>query len=123
MEEIDEDFPYNSFCKHSYLLTRYQSSLMTQLRSNHVPLNSYLNKISKSDTHLCQACLEEEDEIHCRETVKHFLFVCPAYAQEREELVNKIGRSHLNLRDIMSNKDRMLALISFIHKTGRLKKS
>ena len=123
MEEIDEDFPYNSFRKRSYLLTRYQSSLMTQLRSSHVPLNSYLNKISKSDTHLCQACLEEEDEIHCCETVKHFLFVCPAYAQEREELVNKIGRSHLNLRDIMSNKDRMLALISFIHKTGRLKKS
>ena len=122
MEEIDEDFPYNSFRKRSYFLSRHQSSLMTQLRSSHVPLNSYLNKISRSDTYLCQACLEEE-ELHCRETVKHFLFVCPAYAQEREELVNKIGRSHLNLRDIMSNTDRMLALASFIHKTGRLKKS
>ena len=78
---------------------------MTQLRSSHVHLNSYLNKISRSDKHLCQACLEKKG-VHCNETVKHFLFVCLAYVQEREELMNKIGRSHLkilNLRDIMSN--------------------
>ena len=116
MGEIDEDFPYNKFRKPSYTstLSRNQASLMTQIRSSHVPLNSYLNKINRSDTYLCQACLEEDD-LHCRETVKHFLFKCPAYRQEREELVGTIGRSHLST-------DRMLALVRFIHVTGRLKK-
>lgn len=121
MAIIDEDFHFNSFRRRTHTLTRKQASLMTQVGSGHFPLNSYLFKIMRADSDLCQACLEGEDNLHCRETVKHFLFESKAYGAEREELIGKISRSHLNLRDIMSNTDRMTALASFINRTGRLK--
>ena len=121
-EAIDDKFPFNSFRKRTYSLNRLQASLMIQLRSGHIPLNSYLFRINKTDSDLCQACLEEVDNLHCRETVKHYLFECNSYSEEREELVGKITRSHLNLRDIMSTTDRMTALAHFITRTGRFKK-
>ena len=95
---------------------------MTQLRCGHIPLNGYLFKINRSETDLCPACAEEDNNVGCRETVKHYLFECEAYREEREELERKITRSHLNLRDIMLETDRMTALASYINKTGRFKK-
>ena len=120
-EAIDDNFPFNSFRKRTHLLSRLQASLMIQLRSGHIPLNTYLLRINKTDSDLCQACLEE-DNLHCKETIKHFLFECNSYRAEREELVAKITRSHLNLRDIMKSTDRMTALAHFITRTGRFKK-
>jgi ribonuclease HI len=119
---FDEDFPFNSFRKRTYQLTRSQASLMIQIRSGHIPLNGYLFKINKSNTEFCQACEEDETNMQCRETVKHFLFECPSYSQEREDFVEKITRSHLNLKDIMLNTDHMRALAAFVNRTGRLKK-
>ena len=119
---IDDNFPFNSFRKRTHHLSRNQASLMTQIRCGHVPLNAYLSRIGKSDTEYCQACLDHEDGLHCRETVKHFIFECTSYTEEREELTRKIRRRHLNLHDIMINTDRMRALASFIGKTGRFKK-
>ena len=123
MEEIDDNFPFSSFRKRTYLLSRSQASLMTQIRCGHIPLNGYLFKIDRSDTEDCEACLNHEEGYCCRETVKHFLFECMSYRWEREELVEKIGRSHLNLRDIMLDTDRMRALATFINKTGQFKDS
>jgi hypothetical protein len=36
---FDEDFPLTSFRKRTYHLSRSQASLMTQIRSGHIPLN------------------------------------------------------------------------------------
>ena len=119
---VDEDFPFNGFRNRIYQLSRNQASLMTQIRCGHVPLNVYLARIGKSDTEYCQACLDHEDGLHCRETVKHFLFECSSLTAERGELVEKIRMRHLNLRDIMLKTDRMRALASFIGKSGRFKK-
>ena len=121
MEDIDDDFPFNGFRRRTYLLSRRQASFMVQTRCGHIPLNSYLHRVNKSDTELCQSCLEAEDNLHNRETVKHFLFECPSLSQEREELVAKIGRSHLNICDIMQNADYMSALATFINRSGRFK--
>jgi ribonuclease HI len=115
INEIDENFPFNGFRKRTYTLSRLQASLMTQIRCGHIPLNGYLSRINRSDTEYCQACLDGEDNLHRRETVKHFLFVCPSLGQERELLVAKIGRNHLNIRDIMLNTDYMSALATFIN--------
>jgi ribonuclease HI len=118
---IDDNFPYNSFRKRTYALTRNQASMMIQLRCGHVPLNGYLFKIGKSETEDCQGCLDPENDIQCSETVNHYLFECEAFDQEREELIARIKRRHLNLRDIMSKTDRMIALAKFVTKTGRFK--
>ena len=122
MAGIDDNFPFNSFRRRTNTLSRLQASLMTQIRCGHIPLNSYLFRINRSETDICQACIDEDDNVGCRETVKHYIFECEAYRGEREELEGKITRSHLNLRDIMSNTDRMIALASYISKTGRFKK-
>lgn len=50
---VDDNFPFNLFRKHTYLLSRLQASLMIQLRSGHIPLNSYLFRINKIDSDLC----------------------------------------------------------------------
>jgi hypothetical protein len=123
MAEIDENFPFNKFRKNTYSLTRYQASLMIQIRCGHIPLNAHLSRINRSDTEICQACQEHKNGLQCRETVKHFLFECMSYTQEREELIGKIGIRHLNLRDIMKNTDYMKALATFIEKTKRFKKN
>jgi ribonuclease HI len=122
LDEIDDNFPFHRFRKRTYQLSRHQSSLMAQLRCGHIPLNNYLHRIGKSETDLCQACEEGVDVPQRRETVKHFLFECTAFQQDRDILTDKIGRDHLNLRDIMLDTDRMRALASFISRTGRFKR-
>jgi hypothetical protein len=94
---------------------------MAQIRCRHIPLNAHLFRIESVDLDLCQKCYELEENLHCQETVKHFLFECPSLSQEREKLVEAIGRSHLNLKDIMLKTDCMSALASFIIQTGRFK--
>jgi hypothetical protein len=121
MELIDEDFPFNKFHKRTHPLSRSQSSLMSQIRCGHIPLNAYLARIGKADSEYCQACIENADGLQCRETARHVIFECGSYTQEREALKRKIGR-HFNLRNIMANTDHMKALAAFIGKTGRLKK-
>jgi hypothetical protein len=113
---------FNSFRKCTYTLTRQQASLMIQLRCGHVPLNSYLFKIGKAETEICQNCHNDENGTRRKETVNHFLFECTAFEQEREEILEKINRSHLNLRDIMIDTDRMHALALYVSRTGRFKK-
>jgi hypothetical protein len=122
MESIDEDFPFNKFRKRTHALSRSQTSIMTQIRCGHIPLNAYLARIGKSDSEYCQACLDNGDGLHCRETAKHVIFECSSYEQERENLKEKIGLRHFNIRHIMSNTDHMKALAVFLGKTGRLKK-
>jgi hypothetical protein len=96
---------------------------MVQIRSGHIPLNVYLCKIGKIDSETCQACQNEEMQLQRRETVSHYLFECTAYNVEREQLAGKISRSHLNLKDIMANTDRMKALATYVNRTGRFKKN
>ena len=119
---IDDNFPFNGYRKRTYQLSRQTASFMMQIRCGHIPLNAYLFNIDRSDTEMCQACMDGEDNMHCRETVKHFLFECPSLSQEREVLVGKIQRRHLNLKDIMANTDYMKELGTFISKSGRFKK-
>jgi ribonuclease HI/exonuclease III len=121
VERIDENFPFTGYRKRTYKLTRLQASLMTQIRCGHIPLNAYLIKINRSETDLCQACLDSEDNLQSKETVKHFLFECPTTGQAREEAITKIGRSRFNLKDIMSSTDHMTTLAKFIEHTGRFK--
>jgi ribonuclease HI len=122
LEDIDDNFPFNKFRANTYQLTRSQASLMVQLRCGHIPLNGYLYKIKRSDSELCQACLEGEEGLRCRETVNHFLFECGSFVREREELIRKITRSHLNLHDIMADTNFMKALATYVNKTGRFER-
>ena len=92
-------------------------------RSGHIPLNGYLFKINRAESEDCLACQDEDANLRSKETVKHYLFKCRAYNTERNEMLEKIPRSHLNLKGIrvMSSTDFIKALARFINKTRRFK--
>jgi hypothetical protein len=84
-------------------MTRKQASTIMQLRTGHIALNFYLRRIlvGKVATENCTKCEEGPNLniVHAKETINHFLFECQAYDDERHDLVAKIGRSHLSIRE------------------------
>jgi hypothetical protein len=116
---LDPNFPFNSFRKRLFQLTRRQSSTIMQLRTGHIPLNFYLKRISKADYDRCSKCFEGPDHVQVPETINHFLFECQAYDEFRRELIAKIGRSRLSLIKIMKNTNYMKALVTYLHQPDR----
>ena len=120
MEKFDEDFPFDKHRKMIEQLTRIQSSLLFQLRSNHLPLNSYLHRIGKTPSKRCEQCWRRR-RVESTETVTHFLFECPSFERERHVLDAKLGRSSRDLKTILSDVDKTRALLSYIGRTRRFK--
>ena len=120
IEAIDNSFPFDSHRKISNTLTRAQASLLIQLRTRHIPLNSYLHKIGKTASNRCEACWRQS-QVMTPESVQHFLFECPEYAIQRSRLENKLGRDSRDLRSILKNKDKTLELVHYIAQTKRLR--
>ena len=52
---------------------------------------------------------------------QYFLFYCRAHSAQRQILARAIGRNNMNLKDAMLTTKRIVALLSYIKKTGRLK--
>jgi ribonuclease HI len=118
LEKIDEDFPFNKFRSYNILLTRLQSSLLFQIRSNHLPLNCYLHRIGAAPTKECANCrtiLQDGPE----ETVTHFIFECPTYNQVRQNLDAALGRNARDLKEILSDLDQTRELLKYIGQTRR----
>jgi ribonuclease HI len=120
LEKIDEDFPFDKHRKITDQLTRVQSSLIFQIRSNHLPLNCYLHKIGKAPSKRCEQCWRRRRQ-EVTETVTHFLFECPSYDYERHTLDSKLGRSSRDLKKILSEPDHARTLLSYIGRTRRFK--
>jgi hypothetical protein len=113
-------FPFSTFLKNLHLLTRKKSSIILQLRCGHFPLNRYLHKINKSESDKYQACGDQQDGDPPVETINHFIFVCPAHAEARNEMIAKIGINNLQLSDLMKDTNNMKAVVKFVNRTGRL---
>ena len=119
-QHIDPDFPFNKFRKISDKLSRPQASLLTQMRTGHIPLNSYLHRIKKSDTRRCESCWGR-GRLEITETVVHFLFECQTYAAEQYDMDRALGRHLRDLRGILASLDRVKELLKFVGRTARLK--
>ena len=120
--QLVSTFPFSAFIRKLNLLTRKHSSTILQLRCGHFPLNSYLYKFNRVESDRCQACIEHHEDGSPPKPINHFIFDCPAHHEAREDLVNKIGRNQFQLSDIMSDTNRMKALVStYIIRTGRLR--
>ena len=119
IERIDETFPFNSYRKRQDKLSRAHASLMIQVRSGHLPLNSYLHRIGKTESNKCQACQTTANDETTTENVHHFLYDCEAYSTQRRSLLRVVGAGNITLRDIMSQTKRMKALAQFIIRTRR----
>ena len=78
MSNINPAFPSNKCWLHTQDLTKAQTSLITQLRTGHVPLNKHLHRIKKANSPpLCTSCLLAEESTH------HYLLKCQAHSHAR----------------------------------------
>ena len=93
-------------------LSRRSASTITQLRINHIPLNSYLTRFHRVQSAHCPACSESN------ETVEHYLIHCPGYAHERWALKRKLGE-RLTLTSLLANDKALIPLANFIDASQR----
>lgn len=119
-QHIDRAFPFNKFRKISNALSRSQSSLLIQLRTGHIPLNSYLHRINRSDHRRCASCWEAGRGT-ITETTIHYLFECQTYAAERFDMDRALGRRSRDLQGIMTDMDGIKELLKYVGRTARFK--
>jgi ribonuclease HI len=96
--QLDDTAPSSKFLKlisHKEV-GRKTASIISQLRTAHVPLNSYLHKIGKIPNSRCPACNNPKED------PAHFLLACPAYAHERWALTQSLRKlkKALNLKSL-----------------------
>jgi ribonuclease HI len=104
-----------SFIHHTSSLPRARSVLLFRLITGHVPLRHHLFRLQAVDSPTCQQCHEAP------ETVAHFLTRCPAFADERHEILGSRGREFLHLDFLFSTREALLPLFDFIRVTGRFR--
>jgi hypothetical protein len=112
--QLDQSSPSKKFLEaiSNPKLPRKASSLISQLRISHVPLNAYLHRFKCVDKPQCPACG------HPNETVEHFILHCPAYAHERWALEKSL-KCKLDLNTTLGNNKATLALHHYTEATHR----
>jgi hypothetical protein len=93
------------------------SDLLIRLRTGHPPLNKHLYDIKASENPGCEACGNREDE-----SVRHYLFSCPAYEPARRTLRCKLGtRNASNIVFLLGKRNALKTLFTYVDQTGRFK--
>jgi ribonuclease HI len=113
LNEIDRSMPSGRFLKLVEGLNRHQASILMQLRSGHAPLQAHLFRMQKADSATCQECRRE------RETVHHYLMVCPAFGEQRRRMVAAGGQDARQRGKLLSGEKLRPHLLRFIAETGR----
>ena len=81
-----------------------------QILSGHATLNYHLHKMKCVSSPTCPNCGDD------KETVEHFIGVCPYYAQKRGEIFNEY---YLTLTDI-TKQHSLRQILKFVEATKRL---
>jgi hypothetical protein len=105
---IDPTLPSKNFLLATSELSRTQTSLLTQLRTGHAPLNQYLHRINRSDTPYCQHC-----------DVPHLLLSCNKYSLHRHKLVTALRRKAHEISHLLSDRKAIYHTLNFLNDTGR----
>ncbi|KAG9223182.1 hypothetical protein CCMSSC00406_0000129 [Pleurotus cornucopiae] len=90
-----------------------RTSVITQLRTGHVPLNQHLHRIKKADSPYCPHCNDKE------ESVRHYLIECPAYDTERAAMQTECKNFDLPMKVLLATAGGMEATIAFVRRTRR----
>jgi len=117
MTHIDPSLPSDKYIKLTSSLNRRQTSILTQLRTGHAPINKHLHRIRNNDTPNCPhtTCTGITEDIH------HLIFTCPRYTHERYQLTRKIGKMEFSLRKLFADKDTIPHTLNYLNKIGRFK--
>jgi hypothetical protein len=108
----DSPRPSNSLARLYDDLSRPQCSVLTQLRTTHFALNSYLYRFHLAPSPDCALCLVPE-------TVPHFLLSCPIYRRQCLRLIQRLGTARLSLRLLLPTKSEPKPVLDFVRETGR----
>jgi hypothetical protein len=114
---IDRSAPSAKFRKmlSSQRLPRRAALTLVQLRTSHFPLNGYLHARGLYDTPLCPNCADR------KESVFHFLMLCPAYARARGRLRSAFPTHSIHIAKLLAPGDHTKGLMKFIANSGRSK--
>jgi ribonuclease HI len=114
MAKIDNTIPSGKYNEMTMDFTRAQTSLITQLRTGHVPLNSHLHRIKRAASPLCPACGKADETVH------HYLFDCRAHEHARHGLRGRLGSKAKSAKVLLGSKKGMAALLCYVAATKRL---
>jgi len=111
---IDRNLPNLELHRTYASLPRRAASIITQLRTRHIALNSFLHRIGAADSPLCS---------HCRapETVEHYLLHCSRFSTQRSALRARLKRPLNSIHALLANKRGILATVKYVQETNRLK--
>jgi hypothetical protein len=93
--------------------SRRQCSVLTQRRTGHVGLNTYLHCCNLAASSHCLLCAVPE-------TVPHFLLLCPVFRRQRLELILKLGTARLSLKLLLGMKADHKSVLSFVRNTNHI---
>ncbi|KAF8600543.1 hypothetical protein BDV93DRAFT_447247 [Ceratobasidium sp. AG-I] len=94
-------------------LPRARASLLFQLTTGHIPLQSHLARLRVVESNTCPNCGDAP------ETVAHFLLRCCTFAAERHAHLTSRGLEFIHLPYLLSSPAALTPLFSFIKATGR----
>ena len=115
IRSIDPSLPSSKYIQATSGLNRRQTSILTQLRTGHIPLNGHLFCINRIEVPQCPHCpIAIED-------VAHFLFNCNKYMIQRHRLVIAVKWKAFNVKHILTNPAAIRHTLNFVNNTGRLR--
>lgn len=115
MHKIDDSLPSIQYMDIIEQLKRNQASILTQLRTSHIPLNEILFHIKQADSADCP---------HCpgfKESIFHFLLIYPAYNNARCVLHTELGQKASSIPFLLGTMTGIPPLLRFISNTRCLK--
>ena len=113
--KINYSLPSDNFLHIIDQLRRNQASLLTQLRTGHVPLGTVLHRIKRADTPDCPHCKNG-----VRETIHHFLLVCLHYIGARRLLQAKLRRDASSIPFLLGTRKGIPHLLRYVSNSQRL---
>jgi ribonuclease HI len=115
---FDDTQPSNSITRMYSNLSHPQCRILTQLRTSHIGLNSFLFRFRfRFRFHLAPRLTAPQCLVP--ETVSHYLLSCPRYHRERLKLVLKLRTARLTLRRHLAAKVDHKPILAFMRDTGR----
>ncbi|KZP09544.1 hypothetical protein FIBSPDRAFT_759802, partial [Athelia psychrophila] len=112
----DKSTPSTKFLKLIDPYSCKQVSIITQFRTNHVPLNQTLFRIGRVESPACPHC----GGITIK-TIHHFILDCPHHEHACHMLCRKLGRKAGEIPFLLGDSTGIKEFLSFVHTTKHLK--
>jgi hypothetical protein len=93
------------------LSNRKHIACIARLRTGHCSLNTYLKRFNIVDDAICPGCGD------AKETVHHFLMVCPKYERKRDRMRREVGIGGMNMEKLLGDSRRIKDTVDFIVST------